>query len=207
MSRITAVLVVLAACSASPSALDTVAARATSAPSPQPYCHAQGGYAAFPSPLGTATGSLVRPANTFSIVARDPVTGDLGVAVQSHWFSVGTMVIWAEPGVGAVATQSFVEPSYGPNGLALMRDGASAPDAMAALVARDPQAAVRQLGFVDAQGRAASHTGTRCIAFAASHVGAGYAVQSNLMGTDRVTPAMARAFEDAKGDLADRLLA
>src|SRR5256885_3240256 len=114
--------------------------------------------------LGAITGSPVRPTHTFSIVARDPVTGDLGVAVQSHWFNVGALVTWAEPGVGAVATQSFVEPAYGPKGLALMRDGMSAPDAMAKLVTDDQQSAVRQLGFVDAHGRAASHTGARCIA-------------------------------------------
>src|SRR5215207_2170954 len=87
------------------------------------YCRGQSQYVEAPSPLGTITGSPVRPTNTFSIVARDPVTGDLGVAVQSHWFSVGSIVTWAEPGVGAVATQAFVDPSYGPKGLALMRDG------------------------------------------------------------------------------------
>ena len=157
--------------------------------------------------LGTQTGSTVRPAHTFSIVARDPVTGDLGVAVQSHWFSVGAMVTWAEPGVGAVATQSFVEPSYGPKGLALIAGGASAPEAMAKLVAEDKSAAVRQLGFVDAQGRAASHTGAKCIPFADGHVGDGYAVQANLMGNSKVVPAMAAAYESTTGDLTTRMLA
>src|SRR5512132_3947365 len=84
------------------------------------YCRGQSHYVEAPAPLGTQPGSPVRPTNTFSIVARDPVTGDLGVAVQSHWFSVGSIVTWAEPGVGAVATQAFAEPSYGPKGLALM---------------------------------------------------------------------------------------
>jgi uncharacterized Ntn-hydrolase superfamily protein len=148
-----------------------------------------------------------RPVHTFSIVARDPVTGDLGVAVQSHWFAVGNGVLWAEPGVGAIATQSFAEPEYGRRGLEQMRTGVAAPDAMAALVAEDKGQAVRQLGFVDAVGRAASHTGSSCIAFAGHHVGDGYAVQANLMANDRVVPAMANAYESTKGDLAARLLA
>jgi len=169
------------------------------------YC--RGGNQFATAPLSGTTGSAIRPANTFSIVARDPVTGDLGVAVQSHWFSVGGMVTWAEPGVGAVATQSFVEPAYGPKGLALMRDGTAAPEAMAQLVAADAQSAVRQLGFVDASGRAAAHTGARCITYAGHHVGTGYTVQANLMGNDKVVPAMQQAYESAKGDLADRMLA
>jgi uncharacterized Ntn-hydrolase superfamily protein len=170
-----------------------------------PYCRRAGAYIA--APLSGQTGSAVRPANTFSIVARDPATGDLGVAVQSHWFSVGALVAWAEPGIGAVATQSFVEPSYGPKGLALMRGGTAAADALKQLLAADPSAAVRQVAFVDAQGRAAAHTGDRCIQFAGHHVGDGYSVQSNLMANDKVVPAMRQAFEAAKGDLAERLLA
>ena len=158
-------------------------------------------------PLGTMTGSTVRPAHTFSIVARDPATGDLGVAVQSHWFSVGANVAWAEAGVGAVATQSFTEVSYGPKGLALMREGVAAPEAMAQLIAADSQSNVRQLGFVDAEGRTAAHTGDRCIAFAGHHIGNGYTVQSNLMGNDKVVSAMSAAFEAARGDLAARMLA
>lgn len=160
-----------------------------------------------PTPLGNISGSAVRPTNTFSIVARDPVTGDLGVAVQSHWFSVGSVATWAEPGVGAVATQSFAEPSYGPKGLALMRDGVSPADAIAQLTAADPQQASRQLGFVDARGRAASHTGAKCIAFASDKVGDGYAVQANIMSNDKVVPAMAHAYETTNGDLAERMLA
>ena len=183
---------------ATPAPVPTAATRAD-------YCRARGTFAALP--LGNATGSAIRPAHTFSIVARDPVSGDLGVAVQSHWFSVGSMVTWAEPGVGAVATQANVEPSYGPKGLALMRDGASASEAMNQLIAADQQADVRQLGFVDARGHAASHTGAKCIQFAGHHVGDGYTVQSNLMGNDKVVPAMTVAYEAAKGDLADRMLA
>lgn len=172
---------------------------------PAGYCRGTNMFAT--APLSGTTGSAIRPANTFSIVARDPVTGDLGVAVQSHWFSVGSIVAWAEPGVGAVATQSFSEPAYGPKGLALMRDGTAAGDAMAQLVAADAQSAVRQLGFVDATGRAAAHTGARCIQYANHHVGAGYTVQANLMANDKVVPAMVAAFESTKGDLADRMLA
>lgn len=190
------VFVVLAACG-NPSRLDRVATG--------DYCRGEAKFD--PVPLGTQTPSTVRPAYTFSIVARDPATGDLGVAVQSHWFAVGSLVAWAEPGVGAVATQSFVDPAYGPKGLALMAAGTPAQDAMAQLVAQDKQSAVRQLGFIDATGRAASHTGERCIGVAASHVGAGYAVQANIMANDRVVPAMAKAYETATGDLGDKMLA
>jgi uncharacterized Ntn-hydrolase superfamily protein len=147
------------------------------------------------------------PVATFSIVARDPKTGDLGVAVQSHWFSVGSVVTWAEAGVGAVATQSFVEPAYGPKGLALLRQGAAPKDALAKLLAADAQSDVRQVGIVDASGRSASHTGAKCIPGAGSHVGDGYATQANLMLTNEVPDAMAAAFEKADGPLAERMLA
>lgn len=170
------------------------------------YCRGESQFVALP-PLGTMSGSSVRPTNTFSIVARDPATGDIGVAVQSHWFSVGSIVTWAEPGVGAVATQSFADPSYGPKGLALMRDGIAPAAAIAQLTAADPGQATRQLGFIDAQGRVASHTGAKCIAFASSHVGDGYAVQANIMSNDKVVPAMAKAYETTTGDLAERMLA
>src|SRR5512136_1136055 len=148
-----------------------------------------------------------RPVHTYSIVARDPATGELGVAVQSHWFSVGSGVSWAEAGVGAVATQSFVDPSYGPLGLALMRAGRAAPDALAGLLPADGGRDVRQVAMIDAQGRVAAHTGKKCIAEAGHRVGKDYSVQANLMASDRVWPAMAKAFEEAKGDLADRMLA
>ncbi|HXF06105.1 MAG TPA: DUF1028 domain-containing protein [Blastocatellia bacterium] len=149
----------------------------------------------------------VRPVHTYSIVARDPETGQLGVAVQSHWFSVGPIVPWAEAGVGAVATQSIVEISYGPLGLELMRAGKSAPDALKALLAADPQAEYRQVAMVDAQGRVAAHTGQLCIGEAGHRVGNQYSVQANLMLKNTVWDAMARAFETTRGDLADRLLA
>ena len=159
---------------------------------------------------GAVSGQSVtpkRPVATYSIVAFDRETGELGVAVQSHWFSVGAIVPWAEAGIGAVATQSFVEPSYGPLGLDLMRMGRSAHDALRALVSTDADEAVRQVAMVDAQGRVAAHTGSRAI-FAAGHlVGDGYSVQANLMERETVWGAMARAYEYSDGDLAERLLA
>jgi uncharacterized Ntn-hydrolase superfamily protein len=147
------------------------------------------------------------PVATFSIVARDPATGELGVAVQSHWFSVGSVVPWAEAGVGAVATQSFVEPAYGPNGLALMKEGVAPAEALKRLLARDEQRGVRQVGFVDAKGRAAAHTGDACIPGAGHHVGDGFTTQANLMLTGEVPEAMAKAYQSARGPLAERLLA
>jgi uncharacterized Ntn-hydrolase superfamily protein len=146
-------------------------------------------------------------AHTYSIVARDPETGELGVAVQSHWFQVGAVVPWAESGVGAVATQSFVEVSYGPEGLELMRQGLSAQEALDKLVAADPQRDVRQVAMVDAHGRVAAWTGPRCIAAAGHQVGDHYSVQANLMDRPTVWPAMARAFDAARGPLGERLLA
>jgi len=149
----------------------------------------------------------LRPVHTFSIVARDPATGELGVAVQSHWFSVGSLVPWAEAGVGAVATQSFVDPSYGKLGLDLMRAGKSGPDALKALLAGDDGRDVRQVAMIDAQGRVAAYTGAKDIPAAGHIVGDGYSVQANLMLNDKVWPAMARVFEDTKGDLAERMMA
>src|SRR4029453_987533 len=137
----------------------------------------------------------VRPVHTFSIVARDPATGELGVAVQSHWFSVGSEVTWAEAGVGAVATQSFVDPAYGPLGLTLMRAGKTAPEALAALLAGDSGRGGRQVGRVDAKGNVATHTGKLDIPAAGGQSGAGYAVQANLMDKATVWPAMAKAYE------------
>lgn len=144
---------------------------------------------------------------TYSIVARDPQTGRLGVAVQSHWFSVGSVVSWAEAGVGAVATQSFAERSYGPLGLELMRRGRSAPEALETLVRADVDRAVRQVAFVDAQGRVGVHTGEGCIREFGHETGDGFSVQANMMARDTVWGAMATAYRGADGDLADRLLA
>lgn len=148
-----------------------------------------------------------RPVHTFSIVARDPATGEMGVAVQSHWFAVGPIVPWAEAGVGAVATQSLVDVSYGPLGLDLMRAGRSAPEALKALLAADEASDVRQVAMIDAQGRVAAHTGAKSIQAAGHIVGKDYSVQANLMLNGEVWPAMSRAFESAHGDLAERMLA
>jgi uncharacterized Ntn-hydrolase superfamily protein len=149
----------------------------------------------------------VRPVHTYSIVARDPNTGELGVAVQSHWFSVGPIVAWAEAGVGAVATQSFVDPSYGKNGLDLMRAGKSAPDTLKELLAKDEGREVRQVAMIDAQGRVDAWTGKNDIQAAGHIVGTNFSVQANLMLNDKVWPAMAQAFQNTKGDLAERMLA
>ncbi len=143
---------------------------------------------------------------TYSIVARDPVTGDLGVAVQSRWFNVGETVPWAEPGVGAVATQSFAERSYGPLGLERMRGGASASEALEGLLAADDEREVRQVGMVDGQGRSAAFSGDRCV-FAAGHVTVeNLSIQANMMERATVWGAMAESYRASDGELADRLL-
>lgn len=148
-----------------------------------------------------------RPVHTYSIVARDAATGQIGVAVQSHAFGVGSIVPWAEAGVGAVATQSLPLLDYGPEGLALMRQGKTAGEALAALLAADAERETRQVAMVDAQGNVAVHTGARCIPEAGHLSGAGYGVQANLMVDGTVWPAMRQAYEKAKGDLAERMLA
>ena len=145
-------------------------------------------------------------AHTYSVVARDPRTGQLGVAVQSHWFSVGTAVPWAEPGVGAVATQSFVETSYGPQGLSLMRDGISATAALKRLLARDKRRYWRQVAMVDSNGVVAAHTGERCVASAGHVIGDGWSVQGNMMLDSRVVPTMAETMARSRGDLGERLM-
>jgi uncharacterized Ntn-hydrolase superfamily protein len=143
---------------------------------------------------------------TYSIVARDPETGELGAAVQSHWFSVGSLCTWARPGVGAVATQSVVEPAYGPRALDLMADGSSAADALSELLAADGLAAVRQVGVVDAEGRVAVHTGAECIPCAGDAAGPYWSCQANMMASETVPAAMSAAFERSSGDLAERLM-
>jgi uncharacterized Ntn-hydrolase superfamily protein len=144
---------------------------------------------------------------TYSIVARDPDTGELGVAVQTRWPNVGSIVPWAEPGVGAVATQSFAEESYGPLGLTRMRDGEGPVDALEALLAADPGRETRQVGMVDAQGRSATHTGSRCVDAAGHVTDTDLSIQANMMERDSVWPAMAAAYRSASGELADRLIA
>jgi uncharacterized Ntn-hydrolase superfamily protein len=145
-------------------------------------------------------------ANTYSIIARDPETGQLGGAVQSHWFSVGSLVIWAEPGVGVVATQALVEVSYGPLGLSLLRAGKSPEEALKALTSVDSGQDMRQVAMVDALGRSAAHTGAHCMADAGHITGDGFSVQANMMSNPSVWGAMAEAYQGAKGDIAERLV-
>jgi uncharacterized Ntn-hydrolase superfamily protein len=158
--------------------------------------------AELPRPAGP-----LRPVATYSIVAYDPGSGQLGVAVQSHWFSVGSTVTWAEAGIGAVATQSFVEPAYGPLGLQLLRAGKNARESLTALLSADQHSDVRQVAMVDAQGNVAVHTGAKCIAAAGHQQGKYFSCQANMMEKNTVWPAMAAAFEAAPGELVDRLLA
>jgi uncharacterized Ntn-hydrolase superfamily protein len=143
---------------------------------------------------------------TYSLVAFDPDTGECGVAVQSHWFSVGGLVTWGAPGVGAVATQANVEIAYGPDGLARMAEGASAPEALVELLAADEMAAVRQVAMVDAYGGVAAHTGADCMSFCGQEVGHHHSTQGNLMASDRVWGAMSEAYLASDGPLAERLL-
>lgn len=177
--------------------------------------------------VAIAAHAQVRPVSTYSIVARDAQTGEIGVAVQSHWFAVGQIVPWAEAGVGAIATQSFVDPSYGQLGLDLLRAGKSAPDALRGLLGADAACDVRQVAMIDASGSVATFTGASDIPAAGGIAGNGatpvdvrcgskggalitgrdFAVQANLMENDKVWPAMAAAYREAKGDLAARLLA
>jgi len=149
----------------------------------------------------------LRPVHTYSIVARDPDSGQLGVAVQSHWFAVGSLVPWAEAGVGAVATQSFVEARYGFAGLDLMRSGLDARHVMDALLAADEHRDVRQVAMIDAQGVTAVHTGAHCIPYAGHLTGDDFTVQANLMLNEGVPGAMAAAYRRARGSLAERMLA
>jgi len=144
---------------------------------------------------------------TYSVAALDPATGELGVAVHSHWFSVGSLCAWASPGVGAVATQSVVEPGYGPRALERLRGGVDAAAALAALLAEDALAPVRQVGVIDARGGVAVHTGPDCIREAGHATGEAATFQANMMAREGVPEAMARAYAEAEGDLADRLLA
>lgn len=148
-----------------------------------------------------------RPIHTYSIVARDPETGALGVAVQSHAFSVGSIVPWAEAGVGVVATQSLARIDYGPAGLALMRRGQTAREALDALLKDDDGRELRQVAMVDARGNVVVHTGSRCIAAAGHRSGEQFSVQANLMVDDTVWPAMYDAYTTTQGDLAERMLA
>jgi uncharacterized Ntn-hydrolase superfamily protein len=147
-------------------------------------------------------------AHTFSIVARDEATGEMAVGVQSHWFSVGTAVPWGEAGVGVVATQSFVNKSYGIKGLELMKAGKTAKDALSELLAKDEGREVRQVAMIDGNGNVDAHTGKNCIDYASHIVGKNFSVQSNMMLNNKVCPAMVKAYEASAGKpLAERVLA
>ena len=146
-------------------------------------------------------------AHTYSIVARDSVTGEMGVAVQSHWFSVGTLVSWGEAGVGVIATQSFINASFGLRGLNLLKQGLTPQQVIDFLISSDEGRDVRQLAVLDSKGRTAAYTGKNCIQPAGHIVGKNFSVQANLMMNNKVWPAMAKAFKKTKGKLAERLLA
>lgn len=143
---------------------------------------------------------------TYSIVARDPETGELGVAVQSRAFNTGAAVPWGAPGVGVVATQSYTERSYGPLGLDLLRGGKTPEEALAELIAADEESAYRQVAMLDAQGRVAVHVGEACIPAAGFSAGDGFSAQANMVDSERVWEGMAESFERSEGPLADRLL-
>ena len=145
-------------------------------------------------------------AHTYSIVARDTVTGEMGVAVQSHWFSVGSLVTWGKAGVGVVATQSFINPSFGPRGLSLLENGLTPELAVKTLLELDEGRKVRQLAILDVHGNVEAYTGENCIVEAGHFVGNNFSVQANLMDKNTVWPAMAEAFKNAKGTLAERML-
>lgn len=146
-------------------------------------------------------------AHTYSIVAYDPENNQFGVAVQTHFFNVGTVVGWAEPGIGVVATQSMTDPSYGPLGLAFMRAGKTAEQSLNGLLASDPKADIRQVAMVDIKGNVATHTGSKCIPQAGHTQGENYSVQANLMLKDTVWDAMAHAYENTSGDITERMMA
>jgi len=146
-------------------------------------------------------------AHTYSIVARDLETGEMGVAVQSHWFSVGTIVAWGEAGVGVIATQSFVNPAFGPDGIELMKNGMSADDVLDKLIVEDEGRDLRQLAVLDVNGNVKAYTGKNCIYGAGHIVGENYSVQANLMLNDKVWSAMSEAFENSTGPLAERMVA
>ncbi|WP_142783541.1 DUF1028 domain-containing protein [Changchengzhania lutea] len=145
-------------------------------------------------------------AHTYSIVAKDSITGDMGVAVQSHWFSVGSVVTYGKAGVGVVATQSFVNPAYGPKGLALMAEGLSPNQALSALLANDEGEMYRQVAFLNNKGEVATHTGSSCIEEAGHRQGKYFSVQANMMLNNTVWDAMANAFETTEGTLSERIL-
>lgn len=149
----------------------------------------------------------LQPTSTFSIVAFDPKTGDLGVAVASKFLAVGSVVPYAKAGVGAIATQSFANTTFGPKGLELLRKGLTPSQVLKQLLASDKDREFRQVGIVDAKGRAAAFTGKKCLPWAGHIVGKGFAVQGNILAGEQVVKAMAKAFRETQGELAERLMA
>ena len=150
---------------------------------------------------------FVSPVATFSIVGYDPETEALGIAVQSKFFAVGSVVPWAEAGVGAIATQSYANTTYGPNGLKRLKSGLSAEQTLERLIADDPEHAKRQVGIVDAKGNAANYTGDACNEWAGAVSGKHYTAQGNILAGEEVVKAMGKAFEETEGELADKLMA
>lgn len=142
---------------------------------------------------------------TYSIVGRDPVTGELGIAVQSKFLSVGAVVPWAAADAGAIATQSWANTEFGPKGLELLRQGLSAQEVLDRLIAEDPGAAHRQVGIVDRQGRSATYSGRDCLPWAGGIAGENFAAQGNILVSEATVAAMARVFQGTVGDLAHRL--
>jgi len=157
--------------------------------------------------LETGLRSSPEPTSTFSIVALDPESGDLGVAVQSKFFGVGAVVPWVEAGTGAIATQSYANTSFGPRGLELLREGRSPEEVARKLLEADPEKQFRQLGIVDGKGRSHSFTGDRCVEWAGARAGENFTAQGNLLVSRATVEAMARTFDESKGELAVRLLA
>ncbi len=149
----------------------------------------------------------ISPVATFSIVGYDAETGALGIAVQSKFFAVGSVVPWAEAGVGAIATQSYANTTYGPNGLKLLNSGLSAEQTLERLVAEDQGRATRQVGIVDAKGNVANYTGDECNEWAGAVSGENYTAQGNILAGEEVVKAMGKAFEETEGELADKLMA
>jgi len=150
--------------------------------------------------------SAVLKPSTFSIIAFDASTGDLGVAVESKFIAVGALVPWAKAGVGAIATQAWANVSYGPRGLKMLEAGSSASETLRRLVADDPRPEVRQVAIVDGKGDVAVHTGSECMEWAGHVTGAGYSCQGNILSSSKVVQSMADAYEETSGDLVDRLL-
>ncbi len=157
--------------------------------------------------VNAKTNNKEKLAHTFSIVASDKETGEMAVGVQSHWFSVGTLVSWGKSGIGVVATQSFVNPAYGPNGIKMMKDGKSASEVLEKLVSEDDGRDFRQVAMLDVNGDVSAFTGKKCIKFANQITGDNYSVQANMMMNDKIVPAMSKAFESYKNlPLAERVL-